>query len=189
MEEGVVAADVRVTMKELINGQTIKFDMHSAGDGKPAGVRDLHMHKRMNGKRFKGVGVRFPLAGRADIQFDSKNSKRGDGERVIREIKNALERDAQLRVRLVATLMEEIERFSGSLPKSEKINLMRRGAEKIAGFFSDDRKVLQEMMDMANERVKIFITEHRKANGHPFFIKQDFLRHYITIGDDLEKLN
>ena len=44
-------------MKELINGQTIDFDIHRAGDCQEITVDGLHMHKRMNGKKFKGVDV------------------------------------------------------------------------------------------------------------------------------------
>ena len=61
-------------MKELINGQTIDFDIHKAGDGSEISIDGLHMHKRMNNKRYKGVDVLFPLDDKEDIEFRPKTT-------------------------------------------------------------------------------------------------------------------
>ncbi|MFE3870262.1 hypothetical protein ACFX5F_03400 [Flavobacterium sp. ZS1P70] len=48
-------------MKQIIQNQTISFDTHQAGDGRKIDIEELHMHKRMNDKKFKGVDIKIPL--------------------------------------------------------------------------------------------------------------------------------
>ena len=64
-------------MKQIIQDQTISFDTHQAGDGRRIQVDQLHMHKRMNGKKFKGVNIKIPLDPNQSIDYSGNNSEDG----------------------------------------------------------------------------------------------------------------
>jgi hypothetical protein len=189
VEEGVVAADVYIAMEALIDGQTISFDMHAAGNREPAGVKDLHMHKRMNGKKYARVQVRFPLRGGAEPLFTPPSTDNVIRRKLMTEVKSVLKKNPQKRQQLVETVIDQIERYGSTLPKPEMINAIRSGAAKIGEFFGDGGEITQEIMDSANERIKKVITKHKMNNGHFFFLKQDLTLHTISLSSSLQELS
>lgn len=177
-------------MDALISDQTIEFDIHRAGDGQAAGLKGLHMHKRMNGKR-KGVDVLIPLDGGQDLIFRPPSTSDDVKSRLINEIRKALSKDPQKRQELVKAVVGAIERFSsGEGQLTDQVNnSAREGARSIARVFSKNDRIFQEMEQMINKRLGFLITSHEKENGESFYIKQDFARKRVKISDDLEELN
>lgn len=176
-------------MIELLDGQTIDFDVHRAGDGQPAGVEGLHMHKSMNGKKHKGVDVLFPLDDAEEITFRPSTTNDLIQRQIINEIQRVIKKDKTKRKELVEKVTEEIRRYSYGLPSKEQIEVIRRGAERIAKVFSKNSRVEKEILQHIDDKLKFFISSHKNEDDNMFFIKQDFLRHRIKISDDLEALN
>jgi len=176
-------------MDKLIDNQTIDFDTHQAGSGEEILIDGLHMHKRINGKRGKGVSVIFPLYGKSEIVFRPRTTKNKLRQQILNEIKNVLKKNHEKRDEFVMTIIDEIKRYSNGLPEEKKIDNIKKGASKIAKIFSKNDEVKNEIMQIVKKRIKFIITSHLKNNGKLFFIKQDFMRNRIKIGDDLELIN
>jgi hypothetical protein len=175
-------------MQKLIDNQTIGFDVHIAGDGQPVSISGLHMHKRMNGKQFKGVDVLFPLEGDGDIIFRPSSTKNALRNQLMTEIRRVISKDVAKRKELVKVVMEEIQRYSNGMPSKEQIQKIRNGALRIADVFSKNSVIEQEMTEQIESHLKLFVTKHKKEDGKMFYIKQDFLRTRIKVSDDLEEL-
>lgn len=176
-------------MIELIDGQTIDFDIHKAGDGQPIGLKGLHMHKSMNGKKHKGVDVLFPLDDKEEIEFRPSTTNDLIQIQIINEIQRVIKKDKTKRIELVERITEEIRRYSQGMPSNEQIDAIRRGAERIAKIFSKNSKIEKEIIQNIDKKLKFYISSHETELAGQFFIKQDFLRHRIKISDDLEALN
>ena len=188
-------------MKKLIDNQTIDFDNHSAGDGKEITVKGLHMHKRMNGKKFKGVDVLLPLDGEIKIEFRPKKTSTKIQKQIINEIKKVLKKNKAKREEFINTIFNVIERYSNLEVSGDSFNqniqLFRENAVKIAALFSKDGTIREEMYQIIDSNIHYFITRHKKdklKNNQPFhqknfYIKQDVKRNRIKISDDLEALN
>jgi hypothetical protein len=180
-------------MKELINDQTIDFDIHRAGDGQGVSIDGLHMHKRMNGKNFKGVDILFPLDNKENFEFRPKSTTNKIQIKLMNEIRRAVKKNPIKRNELIDTIFEEIQRHSNNKSSIDDIGILRRGATRIAVFFSKEGKVRNELLQKIENKIEFLITEHSKeeiseGSGH-FFIKQDLKRNRIKISDDLESLN
>jgi hypothetical protein len=184
-------------MKELINGQTIDFDLHKAGDRSATSIDGLHMHKRMNGKKYKGVDVLFPLDDKENFEFKPKSTPDQMQRQIIKEISRAIKKNASKRDELVNTITNEIERHINEKITDNNIGMIRRGAERVAKIFSKEGKIRNELMQKIEDRLEFIITTHSKDSSEwdkrgkteTFFVKQDFKRNRIKISDDLEALN
>lgn len=176
-------------MEKLIDNQTIDFDTHRAGDRQEAGIDGLHMHKRMNGKRFKGIDVLIPLDDKDEIQFRPRNTKDAIKGALLSEVRHALSKDPLKRKALVDTIIDVIGRYSARMDQNERDATIRTGAERIAQIFSKRPGIESEMRQHINDRLSFVITGHYKDDGSLFYIKQDFRRGRVKIGDDIEDLN
>jgi hypothetical protein len=176
-------------MRQLINDQTIDFDIHRAGDGQAISVDGLHMHKRMNGKKYKGVDVLFPLDHKEEVEFRPKNTPTVIQRQIIKEIQRAIKKNQSKKFEFIEIIMSEIERHINSGNNDENAEVIRRGAERIANVFAKEGKIRDEIQQKIESKIQYFITSHKKDNGGIFYIKQDLARNRIKIGDDLEALN
>ena len=149
-------------MKELINGKTIDFDIHQAGDGREISIDGLYMHKRMNGKRFKGVDVLFPLDDKENVEFRPKNTPDQIQQQIINEIQRAIKKDATKRDKLVDTIINEIERHLNENLTENNIQIIRRGAERIAKLFSKEGKIRNELIQSIDGKLEFLVTQHSK---------------------------
>ncbi|QNJ97029.1 hypothetical protein [Constantimarinum furrinae] len=175
-------------MKELINGQTIDFDLHKAGDGSATSIDGLHMHKRMNGKRFKGIDVLFPLDEKEDVVFRPSKTHNLLRRQLLNEVRRAVSKDKSKRQYLVDTIVDEISRYTGYMPQVNQVESIKRGAERIAKIFSKNTKIEEEMKQQIRSRLDFYVTKHENEDKSSFYVKQDFLRNRIKISDDLESL-
>lgn len=173
-------------MEELIKDQTIKFDNHHAGQA--VTINGLHMHKRMNGKKYKGIDVKFPLDHSEAISFEPKSTKNEIRKQLVNEIKRVVNKDVEKRILLVETIIDEIAKYSNELPEIDQIVNIRRGAERIAKVFSKNAKIEDEIKQIISKKIETFISTHSKNNGSQFFVKQNFYKHTIEISDNLNEL-
>lgn len=176
-------------MEKLIDNQTVSFDTHRAGDRQEVGIVGLHMHKSMNSKRFKGIDVLIPLDDKDEIQFRPRNTKDAIKGALLSEVQHALSKAPAKRKELVDTIIDVIGRYSARMNPDERSITIRTGAERIARIFSKRPAIESEMQQHINSRLAFIITSHYKDDGSLFYVKQDFRRGRVRIGDDLEDLN
>jgi len=176
-------------MRELINNQTIDFDIHNAGDGLEISVDGLHMHKRMNGKKHKGVEVLFPLDDKTEVQFRPTHTSDVIQRQIINEIQRVLKKNRSKRSEFVEIIMSEIERHMDENITVKNVDIIRRGAERVAKLFSKEGKIRDEMLQEIDSKIQFYITKHKKDDKGYFYVKQDLKRNRIKVGDDLESLN
>ena len=173
-------------MKSIIQNQTISFDTHQAGDGKKIKVDQLHMHKRMNGKKFKGVEIRIPFS--PDLPIDFGNSNSLVGQQIINEIKQVFKKNP-IKVREMAkSIANRISRFSEDMTAEEAKAFFEEGAKSIAKHFELNEKIEQNLTEQIKQNLSFYITAHSDNEGNIFYIKQDVARKRIKVGNSLEKI-
>lgn len=153
-------------LARLIDGQDLAFDTHQSGDGQAVHWEDIHMEKRMHGKRGK---ARFPLAGHAE---PSKSSTMSDStfRKISKEVRSVLKKNRELVRDLASTIALELFRFSSG-KASEKD--ARKAAKKLAGYFDLDTEFEQLVVDYTNKQILAAVTTiHRSPSGQPYKIIQ-----------------
>ena len=173
-------------MKQIIQDQTISFDTHQAGDGRKIEISQLHMHKRMNGKKFKGVEIKIPL--NPDQPIDFGDSKSDIGTQIINEIKNVFKKNPTKVREMAKYIANRISRYSEDMNPETSKKFFEDGAKAIAKHFDLNEKIEQNITEQMKNHLSFYITAHSDEEGNTFYIKQDIGRKRIKIGDDLEKL-
>ncbi|QJD81098.1 hypothetical protein [Spirosoma rhododendri] len=173
----------------LIDDQTIDFDNHSRGDKKPVVFGDgLHMHKRINAGRHKGVDVIFPVDKPGEYIFKGKNIKEKERNGIISEINRVFKKDKNKVANLTDTVVREIMRYSGNVPQVQSIENIRSGAKNLAEAMGLKPKIIDEIKSMTELKIENFISSHESEDGKQYFVKQDFKRRKIKMSDNIEKL-
>jgi hypothetical protein len=173
-------------MKQIIQDQTISFDTHQAGDRKAIEVSQLHMHKRMNGKKFKGVDIKIPLDPDQPISFGNSNSD--IGKQIINEIKRVFDKDPKKVREMAKYIANQISRYSADMTPQNSKSFFENGAKAIAKHFELNEKIEQTLTQQIKNRLAFYITAHHDSEGNIFYIKQDVNRKRIKMSDDVEKL-
>lgn len=115
-------------LSRLIHGQDIAFDTHQSGDGQEVHIEELHLEKRLHRRGWK---VRFPLFGNRQPSYSDGMPDR-EYERIVREVKRTLDKNAHLTEQLAETIVGQLRRFrSGDI----SVEVAIEAARKIAGYF------------------------------------------------------
>ena len=173
-------------MRSLIQNQTVSFDTHQAGDGQKVKVEDLHMHKRMNGRKYKGVNIKIPFNPEKEIEYTGNNSDYSD--QIINEIKRAFKKNPNKVREFAKDLANRISRYSSDMNAENSRKFLEESAQTIAKHFELNEKIINVMISEIYNHVSFFITSHKDDTGKTFYIKQDIDRKRVKIGDDLEKI-
>lgn len=173
-------------MKKIIQDQTISFDTHQAGDGRKIEIDLLHMHKRMNGNRFKGVEIKIPL--NPNKQIDFGKSKSIIGQQIINEIKQVFKKKPSKVREIAKYIADRISRYSEDMTAENSIKFFEDGAEAIAKHFELNEKIEKTLTEQIKNHLSFYITAHTDEEGNVFYIKQDIKFKQIKIGNNLEKL-
>lgn len=148
-------------MKKLIDNQTIAFDVHKAGDRQAVDLSGLHMHKRMNGRKFRGVNVIVPLDEKQELVFRPANTKESVRTHIVNEITRELNRDLTKRRKFVETVTSQIERYSDAVGRSVNSNQTR--SRKNSRFFF--KELLDKRRDEAVNRTTTGNDYHQTQEG------------------------
>lgn len=168
-------------MKQIIQNQTISFDTHQAGDGQEIEPDQLHMHKKMNGKKFKGVNIRIPLNPNKPIDYSGNNSK--DGRQLINEIKGVFKKDPN-KVRQIAKLVaNRISRYTKNMTPENSKEFLDNTARALATHFELNDKIMEVVKSQIESHLSFYVTQHIDENGKFFYIKQDIDEKTITLSD------
>lgn len=134
-------------LNRLIKGQDLVFDTHQAGDSQSVNWKDLHMEKRLHGKRGK---LKFPLLGGQE-PTKPKNMNNEDYKSTIREVKKALKKNPQLVADLAETITDEMRRF---IAQEVTIDQAREAANKIASAFDLDEYFIETVESKLENLIK-----------------------------------
>lgn len=168
-----------MALSSLIDGQTIKIDNHNIGNVYKWD-NSIHLHKRMNSKKYRGIEVLIPLTSDGKLEFRGANGKK-DLE-LMNEIEKAFS-NPTIRVRFVKTLMKSLSDlfYSSNISKNEWYELFVIVASRIAAFFGLKTKI-KEKMD--ND-----IISFSRDKGIDIYIKADKEEKAIILGTDTTFIN
>ena len=164
-----------MALSSLLNGQTIQIDNHHRNVECKWG-KAIHLHKRMNSKKYRGIEVLIPLACDGKLEFRGANGKK-DLE-LMNEIEKAFS-NPTIRVRFVKTLMNSLSDlfYSSKISKNEWYGLFEEVAGRIVGYFG--------IKDKVGERINSDIIKYSKEKGINVYIKADKDSESVILGTDM----
>lgn len=140
-------------LKNLINGQDIKFDTHQAGDKAEVNWRDLHMEKYIHDRR---GSIKFDFFSSREPQNSGMHEK--DFNRVQREVKKILRKDPEKLQKFADLAVSEIVRFSSGEASQDDVEL---AAKNIAGHFDLNSNFEKVVVNLYGNKISSFISIHR----------------------------
>ena len=122
-----------MALSSLIDGQTIKIDNHNCGTDYEWDEA-IHIHKRMNSKKYRGIEVLVPLAHDSKLDFRGVNGNK-DVE-LMNEIEKAFS-NSTIRTKFVKTLINSLSNLfnNSKISKVEWYGLFEEIAGRIAEYF------------------------------------------------------
>ena len=128
-----------MALSNLINGQTIEVDNHNRGNVYKWD-RTIHLHKRMNSDKFRGMQVIIPIADDGDLEF--RKVKGHDDIHIKNEIANAFS-NTYIRNKFVKSMVRYLNILfaKSNIPDDEWQNIYEDIACKIARHFDLTSKI------------------------------------------------
>lgn len=168
-----------MALSNLIDGQTIEIDNHNRGTNYEWDEA-IHIHKRMNSKKYRGIEVLVPLAHDSKLDFRGVNGNK-DVE-LMNEIEKAFS-NSTIRTKFVKTLINSLSNLfnNSKISKVEWYGLFEDVASRIAGYFGLKTKIKEKI---GNDIIRI-----SREKGLDIFVKANGENKSITIGDDIEYIN
>ena len=168
-----------MALSSLIDGQTIKIDNHNTGT-LYQWDEAIHLHKRMNTKKYRGIEALIPLAQDGRLDFRGANGKKDI------ELKNEIEKafsNPTIRIKFVKTLINSLSDLfnSSKLSKDEWCRLFEEVAGRIVRYFDLKPKV--------KERIDNDIIRFSRENGLDIYIRADQKEKAIILGTDITLIN
>lgn len=181
-------------VKELLNNQNVYIDSHQQGDRQTIKKEFLHLHKKMNGRKFKGWEVQIYLESNG-IRVDYKRGFDNDSKET-RTVKNEIERafkgsDDTRTKKLISDLHEAIKSYyeEDQLNDEETEKKLVEWAKRIANGFGLKSSIVDKIVDKASSHITL-ITSHEDTSGKTYYIKQDTDKRKIPIAasDNINEL-
>lgn len=164
-----------MALSSLINGQTLKIDNHNRGTNYEWDEA-IHIHKRMNSKKYRGIEVLVPLAHDSKLEFRGVNGNK-DIE-LMNEIEKAFS-NPTIRPKFVRTLIKSLSNLFGNskISKDEWYGLFEEVAGRIVRYFG--------VKDKVGERINNDIIKFSKEKGINVYIKADKDSESVLLGTDM----
>ena len=177
-------------LKNIIKNQSISFDDHDAGSGRATEYgRGLHLHKKMNSKKNHGGAHVKVYLDKDEIEFIKIKGNSALIEKQLRkEIRDAFKKNPDVSKKLINDVFEEIRKYNSNLPVAEQYETLMAGANRIAKSFDLSDSITDSILRQMGEKVVEISTIHEDEDGKSYYIVQNVLKKYISIGDDLGKL-
>jgi len=180
-------------VKKLLDNQNLYIDSHQQGDRQATKEKFLHLHKKMNGRKFKGWEVQIYLES-DDIRVDYKKGFDNDSletRTVKNEIQQIFKSSDDTKVKqLIKDLHEAIKSYYGnSLSDNGVEDKLMGWATRIADGFGLKSSIKDKIINRSSEYIS-FITSHEDVNGKVYFLKQDTdpIKIPIAMSDDMNEL-
>lgn len=185
-----------MSIRQLINGQTIEIDNHKRGE-LIIWDRSIHLHKRMNGDKYNGVDVIIPIAEYGELKFGNKVKSKKQQE-IKNEIKDAF-KTPQIRKEFIESFYKNLKLIfenSGIKDKEKQKELSIEASDRIAKYFRVKSKFTNEWGDIATGffvEYELDDTESGNKNGNKhLYVRQNYdmdsLVGSYVIGTELEEV-
>lgn len=180
-------------VKELLDNQNLYIDSHQQGDRQAIREEFLHLHKKMNGRKFKGWEIQIYLES-DDVRVDYRKGFDNDSLET-RTVKNEIQQifkssdDTKIK-QLIRDLHEAIKSYYGdSLSKNGMEDKLTEWAKRIADGFGLKSSIKEKIINKSSDYISV-ITSHEDASGKMYFLKQDTNPGKIPIvmSDDMNEL-
>jgi len=182
-----------MSLKPLIQGQTIIIDDHRRGNGEVKKwddrTADIHIdkstHYKVNGKR-RNVRIRIPINSDQPIKVEAKGKGKGIEEiprELLREIKSAFS-NRVIRDEFIADVLKTLKTFDSNLDSTKKA---KQVIQRLAAHF--DLKWTEESNSTKDgDQLMRYIQIYKNDTGNRFFISLDPERIKIGELDELYRL-
>ena len=138
-----------MSIRNLINGQTIRIDNHTRGcNSKFEWNEAVHLHKRMNGdNRFNRAEVIIPLHNKGEIEF---RKIEGKSQKVKDQLKNEIKeafKNVTIRNEFIRTFNSElVEKLKDcNIHKYNQKTIIENALMSIASFFGIKPRIQKEI--------------------------------------------
>lgn len=179
-----------MALRNLIKNQSISFDDHDAGSGRPTEYgKGLHMHKEMNSRKDYGGAVVKLYLDRDDIEFLKIKGNSTIIEKQLRkEIRTTLKKRPDLTKQLIDEVYNVIGKYTTNISQNQQYEALMAGANRIAKSFELSEALTNIILRQMGEKVIGLATIHEDEDGKSYYLVQNILKKYISVGDDLGKL-
>lgn len=170
-----------MALSSLIDGQTIKIDNHNTGT-LYQWDEAIHLHKRMNSKKYRGAEVIIPIAEDGELDFRGIDGKGMADLHIKNEIRKAFS-NSTIRIRFVTALLNGLSNLfnNSKISKDEWCRLFEEVAGRIVRYFDLKPKV--------KERIDNDIIRFSRENGLDIYIRADQKEKAIILGTDITLIN
>jgi len=173
-----------MSLRALINKQTIIIDSHQRGNGHydhwDDQAKDIHMDKRTTTKA-KGKEVeaklKIPLNSNRPVTCEvNKSPNEIASNRIKKEVREAFEK-TKVRERFIRDLLDNLDRYPSNFDSKVKAAAAFR---KIAEHFGLTKEMVQQMIFDGGERINGITIEYLAEDGNYYYITAD--QDKITLG-------
>lgn len=174
-----------MSLRKLIDGQTIKIDNHNSGTEIVWGT-GIHLHKRMNKDKYAGAEVLIYIGEDKDIEFRSIVGGDDEKKRLQNEISKAF-KNVTIRSQFIKsfyTSLQDILDASCIRDADERYKLAEQAAKRIVRILGLKEKVAEWFVDGVNE---YFLFSQGESSDNAIVVLNAYEKS-ITIGRDMDNV-
>ena len=174
-----------MSLRKLIDGQTITIDNHNSGTEIVWGT-GIHLHKRMNKDKYAGAEVLIYIGEDKDIEFRSIVGGDDEKKRLQNEISKAF-KNVTIRSQFIKsfyTSLRNILDASCIEDTNERYKLAEQASKRIVRLFGLKEKVSAHFTEGLNE----FFVFSQGKNCDDVIVALNTDENSITIGRDMDNV-
>lgn len=172
-----------MSLRKLIDGQTIKIDNHNNGTAIVWGT-GIHLHKRMNKDKYAGAEVLIYIGEDKDIEFRSMVGGDDEKKRLQNEISRAF-KNVTVRNQFVESFYKSLQNILDAScieDTNERYKLAEQASIRIVRLFGLKEKVRDHFIAGLNE----FFVFSQGKNGDVAIVTLNAGESSVTIGRDMD---
>lgn len=175
-----------MSIKKLIEGQTIGIDNHHRGGIFEWG-KGVHLHKRMNNNKYDGAEVLIPIAEDGELEF---RKIKGPSKEIEAQMRNEIEK-AFKKPSVKRSFINSFYKSLDDILKNEgrsiedKIEILKTSASRIAKYFG----LKPVIKDYFGEVADKFYVQFSRSQSSDFYVLTDVKRQMFVIGVDKNSID
>ena len=169
-----------MSLRRLINEQTIKIDNHNCGK-EVIWDRSIHLHKRMNSKKYRGAEVIIPIAEDGELDFRKIEGDEETQRSLVNEISKAFGNET-IRNNFVKSFYKSLDEILRSNKVDNPKEVICQAADRLIRYFGVKPKFAKGFRESLG---KYFIT-YSGEDGSDTVILSDPEDYSFIIGKDID---
>lgn len=167
-------------LRQLINGQTIKIDNHNCGK-EIIWDRSVHLHKRMNSKKYRDVEVIIPIAEDGELDFRKIERDEETQRNIVNEISKAFGNET-IRNNFVKSFYKSLDEILRSNKVNNPREVILQAANRLIRYFGVKPKFAKEFKTSLGK----YIITYSGEDGSDTFVLSDPEDCSFIIGKDFD---